>query len=167
MNGAALDPRALRNAFGAFATGVTVVTAIADDGRPIGFTANSFTSVSLDPPLVLICIAKRAGSFDIFRSAGAFAINILQEGQRDISTTFASPRPDKFAGLPCATAKTGSPVLQDCAAWLDCAMHDQVEAGDHVILIGRVVDFAHSSRTPLGYYSGSYLGWPDVGQIRT
>ena len=154
-----IDVSELRRALGCFVTGVTVVTTIAVDGKPRGFTANSFTSVSLDPPLVLVCMARRAGSYEIFRNTRAFAINILQEGQRDVSATFASPRADKFVGLPWTTSKSGSPVLQDCSAWLDCDMHDQIEAGDHVILIGRVVDFAHSPRTPLGYYSGSYVGF--------
>jgi flavin reductase (DIM6/NTAB) family NADH-FMN oxidoreductase RutF len=154
-----IDVNELRRALGCFVTGVTVVTTVAADGEPRGFTANSFTSVSLDPPLVLACIARRAGSFDVFRNARAFAINILQEDQRDLSATFASSRPDKFAGLQWTTSKTGSPLLPVCSAWLDCEMHEQIEAGDHVILIGRVVDFAHSPRTPLGYYSGSYVGF--------
>ena len=154
-----IDVNELRRALGCFVTGVTVITTIAADGEPRGFTANSFTSVSLDPPLVLACIAKRAGSFDVFRNAGAFAINILQEDQRDLSATFASSRPDKFARLQWMTSKAGSPLLPACSAWLDCEMYQQIEAGDHVILIGRVVDFAHSPRIPLGYYSGSYVGF--------
>jgi flavin-dependent trigonelline monooxygenase, reductase component len=155
-----IDVNELRRALGCFVTGVTVITTIAADGEPRGFTANSFTSVSLDPPLVLACIAKRAGSFDIFRNTRAFAINILQEDQRDLSATFASSsKPDKFAGLQWTTSKAGSPLLPACSAWLDCEMYQQIEAGDHVILIGRVVDFAHSPRIPLGYYSGSYVGF--------
>lgn len=154
-----IDAMELRRALGCFVTGVTVVTTIAADGEPRGFTANSFTSVSLDPPLVLVCIAKRAGSYDTFCATRAFAINILQDGQREVSATFASPSSDKFSDLACTTAQTGSPILQDCAAWLDCEMHEQIDAGDHVILIGRVVDLAHSPRTPLGYYSGSYVGF--------
>ena len=154
-----VDAMELRRAFGCFVTGVTVVTTVTADGELRGFTANSFTSVSLDPPLVLVCIAKRAGSYDIFRIADAFTINILQEDQRDISAIFASPRPDKFSGLAWTTEGTGSPVLEDCAAWLDCRAHQQIDAGDHVILIGRVVGFAHSPRTPLGYYNGGYVGF--------
>ena len=155
-----IDVNELRRALGCFVTGVTVITTIAADGEPRGFTANSFTSVSLDPPLVLACIARRAGSFDVFRNARAFAVNILQEDQRDLSATFASSsKPDKFAGLQWTTSKAGSPLLPACSAWLDCEMHEQIEAGDHVILIGRVVDFAHSPRMPLGYYSGSYVGF--------
>jgi flavin reductase (DIM6/NTAB) family NADH-FMN oxidoreductase RutF len=155
-----IDANELRRALGCFVTGVTVITTVAADGEPRGFTANSFTSVSLDPPLVLACIARHAGSFDVFRNARAFAINILQEDQRDISATFASSsKPDKFAGLQWTTSKAGSPLLPACSAWLDCEMHQQIEAGDHVILIGRVVDFEHSPRTPLGYYSGTYVGF--------
>jgi len=154
-----IDVNELRRALGCFVTGVTVITTTATDGEPRGFTANSFTSVSLDPPLVLACIARRAGSFDVFRNASAFAVNILQEDQRDLSATFASSKPDKFAGLQWTASKAGSPLLPACSAWLDCEMHDQIEGGDHVILIGRVVDFAHSPLIPLGYYSGSYVGF--------
>lgn len=154
-----IDVNELRRALGCFVTGVTVVTTVGADGEPRGFTANSFTSVSLDPPLVLVCIGRRAGSFDVFRKARAFAVNILQDDQRDLSANFASSKPDKFASQPWTASKTGSPLLPACSAWLDCEMHEQIEAGDHVILIGRVIDFAHSPRTPLGYYSGSYVGF--------
>lgn len=154
-----IDVNELRRAFGCFVTGVTVVTTIDADGKPRGFTANSFTSVSLDPPLVLVCIARRAGSFEAFRKAGAFAVNILQEDQRDLSAAFASSKSDKFDKQPWTASRTGSPLLPACSAWIDCEMHEQIEAGDHVILIGRVVAFEHSPRTPLGYYSGSYVGF--------
>lgn len=154
-----IDVNELRRALGCFVTGVTVITTIGADGEPRGFTANSFTSVSLDPPLVLVCIDRRSGSFEVFRNTGAFAVNILQEDQRELSAAFASSKSDKFAGKPWTKSKTGSPLLPACSAWLDCTMHEQIEAGDHVILIGRVVDFEHSPRTPLGYYSGSYVGF--------
>src|ERR1700753_2247248 len=95
-----IDVSELRRAFGCFVTGVTVVTTIDADGKPRVFTANSFTSVSLDPPLVLVCIGKRAGSFEAFRKTGAFAVNILQEDQRDLSAAFASSKPEKFDKQP-------------------------------------------------------------------
>ncbi|MEM7173542.1 MAG: flavin reductase family protein [Pseudomonadota bacterium] len=154
-----IDPRDLRRAFGAFATGVTVVTTTDGERRPWGFTANSFTSVSLDPPLVLICIAKTAGSCPVFEKAGHFAINILAESQRGLSGHFASPKPDKFDGIACSAKVSGSPVLDGTVAWLDCAMHEVVDAGDHYILIGRVIAYDYSSEPPLGYCRGAYVSF--------
>src|SRR5215475_7686332 len=104
-----LDPLELRRAFGCFVTGVTVVTAIDEERRPRGFTANSFTSVSLDPPLVLVCIARSAGSFPLFACTAHFAINILSEQQRPISSRFASKQADKFADVAWHPGESGSP----------------------------------------------------------
>lgn len=157
MTGTSLDRSELRRAFGCFVTGVTIVTTIGD-GEPRGFTANAFTSVSLDPPLLLVCVAKSSGSYDIFRRTLSFAVNILHRDQREISATFASPRRDKFSGFRWTTGETGSPLLSECAAWFDCASYDQIEAGDHTILIGRVLAFSHTPLSPLGYHRGGYLG---------
>lgn len=151
------DPRALRNAFGSFMTGVTVVTAHGKDGEPIGFTANSFTSVSLDPPMVLVCLAKTSGNYDALVTADGFAVNILAETQIDVSNTFARPVEDRFATVDWKNGPHGSPVLAGVSAWFDCAMHKTVEAGDHVILIGTVMGFAHSAYPGLGYASGAYV----------
>ena len=156
-SGQASDPLELRKAFGCFVTGVTIVTTVGDDGKPRGFTANSFTSVSIDPPLVLVCIAQTATSHSIFCRTKGFVVNILSEEQRSLSGKFASKREDKFEGLSWNTAKSGSPVFEESTAWLDCALHDRIEAGDHTVLIGWVLAHAHSPRTPLGYYSGTYV----------
>jgi flavin reductase (DIM6/NTAB) family NADH-FMN oxidoreductase RutF len=150
-------PLELRKALGCFVTGVTIVTTMGEDGEPRGFTANSFTSVSIDPPLILVCIARTATSHSIFCSTKGFAVNILSEEQRSLSGQFASKREDKFAGLAWIIAESGSPIFTESAAWLDCALHHQIEAGDHTVLIGRVLAHAHSPRTPLGYYSGTYV----------
>jgi flavin reductase (DIM6/NTAB) family NADH-FMN oxidoreductase RutF len=152
-----LDPLELRRAFGCFVTGVTVVTAIDDGGRPRGFTANSFTSVSLDPPLVLVCIARTAGSYPLFSGTAHFAINILSEQQRPLSSRFASKQADKFAGVVWHPGESGSPLIDDTVAWLDCRTERQIDAGDHLILIGRVLAFEHSMQTPLGFCRGNYL----------
>ncbi|HXH03548.1 MAG TPA: flavin reductase family protein [Candidatus Competibacteraceae bacterium] len=152
-----LDPRELRKALGAFVTGVTVVTTLDSDGTPRGFTANSFTSVSLDPPLILVCVGKHASSHGVFVKTTRFAVNILAETQKSISSTFAAKAPDKFAGVAWRHGRTGSPLLADVAAWLDCEMHEVIEVGDHAILFGRVVDFGYQSSTPLGYCRGNYL----------
>jgi flavin-dependent trigonelline monooxygenase, reductase component len=151
------DPRELRRAFGCFVTGVTLVTAIDGAGRPRGFTANSFTSVSLDPPLVLVCIARTAGSYPLFTTTLHFAINILSKEQRAISGRFASKEADKFAQVQWRSGRTGSPLIAGTVAWLDCRMEQQIDAGDHVILVGRVVDFDYSTQTPLGFCRGNYL----------
>lgn len=151
------DARALRDAFGAFLTGVTVVTTVDDAGAPIGFTANSFTSVSLDPPLLLVCLAKTSRNYAALTSARGFAVNILSEGQKDVSNTFARPVEDRFASVKWQSGPFGSPVFGDVAAWFDCAMHEVVDAGDHVILIGRVEGFDNSGKAGLGYARGGYF----------
>lgn len=150
------NPRALRDAFGAFATGVTVATTVTHDVEPIGFTANSFTSVSLDPPLVLVCIADAALGYEAFHASDHFCINVLAEDQRDVSNIFASQGADKFADVDWQTSVTGAPVLSGVAAYFDCVRHDWVNAGDHGILIGRVVDFGSRDTMPLCYYRGRY-----------
>ncbi|ABX19772.1 flavin reductase [Burkholderia multivorans] len=153
------DTSGFRRALGAFVTGVTVVTTIQPDGSPRGFTANSFTSVSLDPPLVLVCIAKTASSHPVFSATQRFAVSVLAENQADVSGVFASKAQDKFARVPWDTRKTGAPVIRDAAASFDCVTHDVVDAGDHIILIGRVVDFAQTSASPLGYCRGAYVNF--------
>lgn len=153
----AFDPRALRDAFGAFATGVTVVTSRTAEGSPIGFTANSFASVSLDPPLLLICLAKTSRNYANMTGAPAFAVNILAENQKDVSNTFAKPVEDRFAAVEWRDGPTGSPVFPGAAAWFDCRAERIVDAGDHAILIGRVEGFENSGRVGLGYVRGGYF----------
>jgi len=151
------DPRTLRDAFGAFLTGVTVVTAFNNDGAPIGFTANSFTSVSLDPPLLLVCLAKTSRNYAALTGANGFGVNILSEAQKDVSNTFARPVEDRFAAVEWQKGPFGAPVFADVAAWFDCSSHEIIDAGDHVILIGRVEAFDNSGRTGLGYARGGYF----------
>src|SRR5262249_14957035 len=153
----AVDPRALRDAFGAFLTGVTVVTAHDADGRPVGFTANSFASLSLDPPLLLVCLARTSRNFQTLTGAAGFAVNILAEHQKDVSNTFARPVEDRFAGLDWQRGPHGSPILGDVAAWFDCALHEVLDGGDHVILIGRIEAFENSKANGLGYARGGYF----------
>ena len=155
----AFDIAGFRRALGAFVTGVTVVTTIQPDGSPRGFTANAFTSVSLDPPLILVCIAKTASSHAVFSATQRFAVSVLAENQADVSGVFASKAQDKFAQVPWGTRKTGAPVIHDAAASFDCRTHDVVDAGDHIILIGRVVDFVQTNASPLGYCRGAYVNF--------
>ncbi|ESY76540.1 flavin reductase [Mesorhizobium sp. LNHC221B00] len=152
-----------RRALGSFLTGVTIVTTIGPGGEPRGFTANSFTSVSLDPPLVLVCIAHKALGHPVFATSKSFAINILNEGQKAASGIFASKAADKFAAVAWRPGRTGSPVLDGSVASFDCDMERLVEAGDHSILIGRVRDFEHNSAQPLGYCRGAYVA-PGLSQ---
>ncbi|MEQ9258668.1 MAG: CoA transferase [Roseovarius sp.] len=149
--------RALRDAFGAFATGVTVITTRQDDGTPRGFTANSFTSVSLDPPLLLVCLAKTAHSCDTFAAAGHFAVNILADDQQEVSGLFASRAPDKFALAEWHAGPQDMPLLDGALARFTCARHRLVDAGDHLVLIGRVLTHQSREGQPLGYFRGAYF----------
>ncbi len=158
---AAIDPIALRRAFGTFVTGVTVITTRDADGTPRGMTANSFTSVSLDPPLLLVCIGKSASSYQAFADAGCFAVNILHEGQVDVSATFASKSQDKFQSLTHDQIHTGAPVLTDSLTWFDCTTFNTVDAGDHAVLIGQVRAFGTSPSAPLGFCRGRYASVKD------
>jgi flavin reductase (DIM6/NTAB) family NADH-FMN oxidoreductase RutF len=154
-----IDVLDLRRAFGAFATGVTIVTTIDGDGQPTGFTANSFSSVSLDPPLVSVSIARSAFGISHFTDGSSLAINVLAENQRDLSNRFASRGIDKFAGVRWSAGLTGAPRLEGVVAWFDCENFQQVDAGDHVILIGRVVDYSHNTEAPLGFCRGAYVSF--------
>jgi len=151
------DPAEFRQALGSFLTGVAIVTTIGPDGEPRGFTANSFTSVSLDPPLVLVCIGRKAFGHPVFSASKSFAINILNENQKDASGVFASKATDKFASVSWRPGLTGSPTIDGALAVFDCDLDQLVDAGDHSILIGRVLHFSHSNAQPLGYWRGGYV----------
>lgn len=157
--GKSIDALDLRRAFGAFATGVTIVTTVDQNGEVYGFTANSFASVSLDPPLLLVNIAKTAYGLQIFTEASGFAINILAESQRDLSNIFASRGADKFANARWNVRATGSPLFEGVIAWFDCEFFEQVDAGDHIILIGRVLDYDYNSDSPLAFCRGAYVSF--------
>lgn len=149
--------RHLRNAFGSYMTGVTVVTALDSQQQPRGFTANSFTSVSLDPALVSICIDKSADSFDVFTACEHFGITVLSEEQADISSLFAAKRADKFSQVNWHYGKLPVPLIAGGCAYFECDMFAQVEAGDHVILIGKVKNYDYNDLSGLGYAKGGYF----------
>ena len=151
------DTRALRDAFGRFATGVTVLTTRDSDGTPRGFTANSFSSVSLEPPLVLVCIGNNALSGPAFRAAPHFAINVLSAAQEETAMLFASRREDKFEQTEWHPGLHEVPLLSGALAKIVCAQHKLVEAGDHVILIGEVLETAISDGPALGYHRGGFI----------
>lgn len=156
------DPLDFRKALGAYPTGVTVVTTTGADGVPRGFTANSFTSVSLTPPLVLVCLAKAAHSHAVFTASSAFAINVLAEQQKGLASLFASKQPDKFQRCDWHAGDTGAPLLDGAVARFDCNVHQCVDAGDHTILIGEVQALQHAAdERPLGYCRGAYVSYQD------
>ncbi|WP_069353823.1 flavin reductase [Burkholderia cenocepacia] len=152
-----INTRELRDAFGAFMTGVTIVTTARDDGQPLGFTANSFSSVSLDPALLLVSIAKTSSNYQTFSTTGHFAINILAEGQKDLSNTFARPSEDRFATVDWQLSAHRNPLIDDVSAWFDCTTHAVIDAGDHALLIGKVEAFHSAGYAGLGYYRGGYF----------
>jgi flavin reductase (DIM6/NTAB) family NADH-FMN oxidoreductase RutF/pimeloyl-ACP methyl ester carboxylesterase len=151
------DARTLRDAMGCFATGVTIITTHAPDGKPIGLTANSFTSVSLDPALLLVCIANNAGSAETLRSVKNFAVNVLQIGQQPTSNRFAGKGEDRFADTKWEVGEYGAPVLLGSLGVFECERDSLHEAGDHFILVGRVEKASFEPRRdPLLYFRGKY-----------
>lgn len=150
------DVRELRRALGQYATGVTVVTARAADGRKVAMTANSFTSVSLEPPLVLWCPAKNAVSLSDFTAATHFAVNVLAADQHHLSRRFATPADDKFADTPIAEGIAGTPLLDGAVARFQCRTVQTLDAGDHVIIIGEVEAYDAPGGDPLVFHSGRY-----------
>lgn len=151
------DARTLRDALGCFATGVTVVTTLDEDGQPVGLTANSFTSVSLEPPLLLVCIAKSAGSLAAMEAAENFAVNVLHIGQQPTSNLFAKSGEDRFAATPWSRGHNGAPLLSGALANFECHRHALHDGGDHVILVGEVVRARFEPRRdPLLYFRGKY-----------
>lgn len=151
------DSRDFRSALGCFATGIAVITAQPADGHPVGVTVNSFSSVSLDPPLVLYCLGKASQSFDALAAAPGFAVNVLAEDQTELSVRFSrSALQDRFAGLSVTAGVTGAPILDGCLATLDCTREAVRDAGDHIIVIGRVRALASREGRPLLYFRGAY-----------
>ena len=147
----------LRSALGSFATGITVITARADDGEPIGLTISSFNSVSLDPPLILWSLSVNSPRLEAFRSASHYAVNVLAADQQWLSDRFAGRRNDRFADLPQLAGLGGVPLLEGCSAWFECANEAQHPGGDHLIFVGRVERFAQGeSQSPLIFHGGRY-----------
>jgi (E)-2-((N-methylformamido)methylene)succinate hydrolase len=156
-----IDAVAFRGAMGSFVTGVTVVTVRCVDGDLHGMTVNSFSSVSLDPMLVLVCLAGSSRGLDLIDDAGVFGVNVLSRGQEGVSRWFANRhRPadsTMFEGLAIDLGATGCPTLRDAAAAFDCRVHRLVLAGDHVIVVGEVVSLTHRPElAPLVFYAGGY-----------
>ena len=151
------DTRAFRNALGCFPTGVAVVTAESSDRPPMGITVNSFTSVSLDPPLVLWCVDCRSDRFHTFTNAPSFTISILGAGHRHVSARLARPGAHSLDGIPLRSTELGPPALADALAVFECSRESLHPGGDHTILIGRVLRFSQRPRgEPLIFFRGRY-----------
>ncbi|OAN50824.1 flavin reductase [Paramagnetospirillum marisnigri] len=154
-----LDSRSFRKALGCFASGVTVVTTLVPATKaPVGVTVSAFSSLSLDPPLVLFCLGNGTSSMAAFKEFGHFAINILTETQRDLSIRFASRSEDKWQGVAWSAWNSGVPILPQCLASLECSLVEVLDGGDHQIFVGRVEKMKHQEGgSPLLYFRGSYL----------
>jgi 3-hydroxy-9,10-secoandrosta-1,3,5(10)-triene-9,17-dione monooxygenase reductase component len=150
------DQGEFRKALGQFATGVTIITAISD-GEPCGVAANSFTSVSLDPPLVLFCVGRSSSTWPRIEKARRFAVNILGEHQEEVSVLFATKGADRFGETDWHVGVGGSPVLHDTLAYLDCEFWAEYDGGDHIIVVGRVLDLGITHDAgPLLFFRGQY-----------
>lgn len=150
------DPIKFRNALGQFATGVTIVTTKDTEGSPVGVTASSFNSVSLDPPLVLWSLAKTARSMPAYENSGGFNVHVLASHQSDLSNQFARPTEDKFDGIDWAECDNGFPLLPEFAALFRCKTHYQYEGGDHIIFVGEVIDYQAHDFPVLVFHGGRY-----------
>jgi flavin reductase (DIM6/NTAB) family NADH-FMN oxidoreductase RutF len=151
-----IDPRDFRNALGAYATGVTIITATAPDGRPYGITCNSFASVSLNPPLVLWSLGVYSSSLPVFQNASHFAVHVLSISQQALANKFAKSSDDKFAGIDWTPGLGNAPVLAESIANFQCRSVNRYYGGDHVIFLGAVEAYAYNSKEPLLFARGTY-----------
>jgi len=152
----AIDPAELRKVMGCFATGVTVITTRDQSGQPYGLTANAVTSLSLAPPLLLICVDRKAETYPHFFASTTFVLNILADDQEAVSRRFATTGGDKFAGLDFRLGRLGTPVLEGTLGHVECRIVDTIEGGDHVIHIGEVEHAEAGDGRPLLFFRGKY-----------
>jgi len=157
----AIDPRELRNVFGVFATGVTIITTNDVNGKPFGLTANSYTSLSLDPPLVLVCVDKKVDCYACFEQSKVFAVNFLAEDQEQLSTRFATKGIEKFEGVPIRQGSIGVPLLEGAIGFIECKLVNGYEGGDHTIYVGEVQAASASGERPLLFFKGKYNKLPE------
>ena len=158
--GSKVDPTTIRRIMGSFPTGVTIVTSRCADGRPMGLTANAVTSVSLDPPLLLVCLGRSHYSTDVIVKTGAFAVNFLADHQEAVALRFATPGNDKFRNIAVEEGKLGVPLIPHSLAHAECAVTKIIKAGDHLILIGRIVVGQATNGRPLMYFRRQFGAWP-------
>ena len=153
---AGVTPAEFRRACGRFATGVTIASVVDAQGTPRGLTVSSFTSVSLDPPLILICLGHRVSAIDAFRASAHFGINVLAEDQRDLAERFSQKGQDRFDGLDWLPGKTGVPILAGVLAAIECAVRQRIAAGDHDVFVGEMVRARVARGAPLIHFAGQY-----------
>ena len=156
------DFKDLRQAFGRFGTGVTVVTTRLLDGSRVGVTVNSFNTVSLEPPIVLWSLSLTSPSLKSFQAAGHFAVNVLTLEQLELSRRFSRPAEDKFAGVEFSDGLRGVPMLAGCAATIECAVVNEQVVGDHVLFLGQVERYAYGQAAPLLFFNGKYMQGMDL-----
>lgn len=162
---AGIDPAHFRTVLGHFCTGVTVVTGRGEDG-PVGFACQSFAALSLDPALVLFCPGKTSRAWPAIEASGHFAVNVLSDDQREVSTVFGSRGADKFAAIDWTPAPSGAPLIDGVLTWIDCAVEAVHDAGDHYIVVGRVLELGDTAaERPLLFYRGRYTATaPERGE---
>ena len=154
-----IDARAFRDAAGQFATGVTIVTTLDAEQRPVGLTANSFTSVSLDPPMVLFCLGKTSDTAEAFDAGLGFVVHVLPADQQDLSMRFASKGIDRFEGVAWNAGLNGMPVIEGSLATFECVLSHRYDGGDHLIYVGEAKEMSlgDTDRQALGYFRGRYV----------
>jgi flavin reductase (DIM6/NTAB) family NADH-FMN oxidoreductase RutF len=163
MRSSPTDPAAFRRACSRFATGVTICTVIDSDGKPQGLTANSFTSVSLEPPMVLICLDHGTNLIEAFRAAGRFAVNVLGREQTEHSIRFAARGHDRFESVPWRAGANGAPLIDGALAQFECAVREVVRAGDHDVFLAEVTRCESREGDPLVYFSSAYFDLRNKG----
>ncbi|UKA60464.1 flavin reductase [Arthrobacter sp. FW306-2-2C-D06B] len=157
---AGFDPRAFRNVLGHFPTGVVVITAISEDNEPVGMAVGSFTSVSLDPPLVAFLPDKSSSTFPKIQQAGSFCVNVLATSQESVCRAFAAKNADRFTAVGWRPSESGAPILNGVVAWIECSIESIHEAGDHFIVVGAVKNLAvENPSLPLLFFQGGYGGF--------
>ncbi len=157
----AIDRNELRRVMGHFATGVTVITTRSADGKPYGLTANAFTSVSLDPPLLLVCVDKKAESYPYFEQSKVFTVNILADDQESVSRRFAVSGGPKFEGISYRMGANGAPIIDGALAYIECTLHAAYAGGDHTIYLGEIQQAETIDRKPLLFFRGGYRALGD------
>jgi len=151
-----MDSQELRRVMGHFATGVTVVTTRDKDGNPSGLTVNAFNSLSINPPLALICIGKAAECYSLFEESGVFAANLLSEEQEELSRRFATKGIEKFAGVKWRKGQNDVPLLDGATGYIECKIINQYDGGDHTIYIGEIINATAADDRPLLFFNGRY-----------
>jgi flavin reductase (DIM6/NTAB) family NADH-FMN oxidoreductase RutF len=156
-----IEKNELRRVMGHFATGVTVITTIAKDGAPYGLTANAFMSVSLEPPLLLISVDRKAESYPYFEESRVFTINILRDDQEGLSRRFAVSGGNKFEGIAYHRGANNVPILEDTLAHVECRLYAVYEGGDHTLYLGEILDAETREGRPLLFYRGGYRAFSE------